>query len=253
VLTAVALEGLPEVARGDDLGGLIASAAGVAPAGAGLANGDLLVVAHKVVSKAEGRTRSLSDVMPGARAVEIAGEWGKDPRHVQVVLDESRALLRAERGVLICVTHHGFVCANAGVDASNAPEPDVVVLLPRDPDASARALRARLRELTGIAPGIVITDSFGRAWRHGQIDVAIGCAGLAPLEDWRGRHDAAGRELRATWIAVADELAAAADLARRKDGQQPVVLVRGAERWVTEEDGPGAVALIRPEGEDLFR
>jgi coenzyme F420-0:L-glutamate ligase/coenzyme F420-1:gamma-L-glutamate ligase len=246
-LTAVALEGLPEVARGDDLGGLIASAS------SGLEAGDLLVVAHKVVSKAEGRTRSLSDVVPGARAVEIAGEWGKDPRHVQVVLHESRALLRAERGVLICETRHGFVCANAGVDASNAAEPGVVVLLPRDPDASARALRARLRELTGIAPGIVITDSFGRAWRHGQIDVAIGCAGLGPLEDWRGRHDAAGRELRATWIAVADELAAAADLARRKDGQQPVVLVRGADRWVTEDDGPGAVALVRPESEDLFR
>jgi coenzyme F420-0:L-glutamate ligase/coenzyme F420-1:gamma-L-glutamate ligase len=169
------------------------------------------------------------------------------------VLDESSAVLRASRGVLICVTHHGFVCANAGVDASNVRDPDTVVLLPRDPDASARGLRSRLRELTGFAPGVVITDTFGRAWRHGQVDIAIGCAGLGPLEDWRGRRDATGRELRATWIAVADELAAAADLARAKDASQPVVLVQGANRWVTEEDGPGAVALIRPESEDLFR
>jgi coenzyme F420-0:L-glutamate ligase/coenzyme F420-1:gamma-L-glutamate ligase len=155
--------------------------------------------------------------------------------------------------VLICVTHHGFVCANAGVDASNAPAAETVVLLPRDPDVSARGIRARLRELVGVAPGVLITDSFGRAWRHGQVDVAIGCAGVAPLEDWRGQLDATGRELRATWIAVADQLAAAADLARRKDGRQPVVLVRGAERHVTEDDGPGAAALIRPEAEDLFR
>jgi coenzyme F420-0:L-glutamate ligase/coenzyme F420-1:gamma-L-glutamate ligase len=155
--------------------------------------------------------------------------------------------------VLISVTHRGFVCANAGVDASNAPDADTVVLLPRDPDASARRLRGRMRELLGIAPGVLITDSFGRAWRHGQVDVAIGCAGIAPLEDWRGQLDATGRELRATWIAVADELAGAADLARRKDGRQPVVVVRGAERHVTEDDGPGAEALLRPEAEDLFR
>jgi coenzyme F420-0:L-glutamate ligase/coenzyme F420-1:gamma-L-glutamate ligase len=167
------------------------------------------------------------------------------------------------------VTHHGFVCANAGVDASNVPGDDSLVLLPKDPDASARALRARLHEALrarlhealrarldeGLEqrPAILITDSFGRAWRHGQCDVAIGCAGLAPLEDWRGRRDAVGRELKATWIAVGDELAAAADLARTKDGLQPVVLVRGAERHVTADDGPGARALLRPEREDLFR
>jgi coenzyme F420-0:L-glutamate ligase/coenzyme F420-1:gamma-L-glutamate ligase len=172
---------------------------------------------------------------------------------VQAVLDEAQVVLRASRGVLICVTHHGFVCANAGVDASNVADPGTVVLLPRDPDASARRLRARLRELTGTAPGVLITDSFGRAWRHGQVDVAIGCAGVAPLEDFRGQVDAAGRELRATWIAVADELAAAADLARRKDSRQPVVLVRGVGRHVSRDDGPGAAALIRPEAEDLFR
>jgi coenzyme F420-0:L-glutamate ligase/coenzyme F420-1:gamma-L-glutamate ligase len=162
-------------------------------------------------------------------------------------------VLRAERGVLICVTHHGFVCANAGVDASNVPGADSVVLLPRDPDQSARNLRARLRAITEAAPAILITDSFGRAWRHGQVDIAIGCAGLQSLEDWRGRTDATGRELKATWIAVADELAAAADLVRTKDGGLPLVVIRGAGRHVTRQDGPGVAAMIRPEAEDLFR
>jgi coenzyme F420-0:L-glutamate ligase/coenzyme F420-1:gamma-L-glutamate ligase len=172
---------------------------------------------------------------------------------VQVVLDESSEILRASRGVLICVTRHGFVCANAGVDASNAPAPDTVVLLPVDPDDSARRIRAALRTRMGVSPAVLITDSFGRAWRHGQCDVAIGCAGIAPLEDWRGRRDAVGRELTATWIAIADELASAADLARAKDARQPVVIVKGAGRHVSDEDGPGAAALLRPEAEDLFR
>ncbi len=190
---------------------------------------------------------------PGGRARELAGAQGKDARAVQVVLDETRELVRAERGVLICRTHHGFVCANAGVDASNAPGDGTLVLLPRDPDGSARALRRRLRELTGHAPAVLVTDSFGRAWRHGQCDVAIGCAGLHPLADWRGRRDAHGRELRATWIAVADQLAGAADLVRGKDSSEPAVLVRGLERRVTPGDGPGAAALLRAEEEDLFR
>jgi coenzyme F420-0:L-glutamate ligase / coenzyme F420-1:gamma-L-glutamate ligase len=247
-LRATALAGLPEVRPGDDLAALLADALGPD----GLRAGDVLVVAHKVVSKAEGRVRALTDVAPGERAVELAAEHDKDPRMVQAVLDESAEVLRATRGVLICVTRHGFVCANAGVDASNAPA-GCVVLLPLDPDASARRLRAGLRERTGIAPGVLVTDSFGRAWRHGQSEVAIGCAGLAPLEDWRGRADAEGRELRATWIAVADQAAGAADLARAKDSREPAVLVRGLERHVTEEDGPGAGALLRPEAEDLFR
>jgi coenzyme F420-0:L-glutamate ligase / coenzyme F420-1:gamma-L-glutamate ligase len=249
MLTAIALDGLPEIQPGDDLASLIASR--LAPGG--LRDGDLLVVAHKAVSKSEGRLRRLSEVTPTPEATELADRLQKDPRHVQAVLDESRELLRAERGVLICVTRHGFVCANAGVDASNVEQPETVVLLPEDPDASARRLRSGLKALTGENPGVLITDSFGRAWRHGQAEVAIGCAGLRPLEDWRGRHDSVGRELRATWIAVADQLASAADLARRKDSRQPVVLVRGAERYVTGEDGPGAQALIRPEHEDLFR
>jgi len=247
-VVAVALEGLPEVAPGDDLAGLIATAAHDQ-----LRDGDVLVVAHKVVSKAEGRVLDLSKVTPSPVARGLAADLDKDPRQVQVVLDESAQMLRARRGVLVCVTHHGFVCANAGVDASNAPGPDTVVLLPADPDHSARALRQRLREMTGAAPAVVITDSFGRAWRHGQIDVAIGCAGLHPLDDWRGRADAAGRTLRATWIALADEVAAAADLVRGKDSREPAVLVRGLERHVTLDDGPGAAVLRRPAAEDLFR
>jgi len=249
VIRAVALDGLPEVHVGADLAALIASALSEHT----LAADDVVAIAHKVVSKAEGRTRRLSSVLPDQRAIALAAELDKDPRHVQVVLDETRELRRASHGVMICVTHHGFVCANAGVDASNAPDADTVILLPSDPDRSARALRARLQTLLGVAPGVLITDSFGRAWRHGQCDVAIGCAGLAPLEDWRGRTDAHGRELKVTRIASADQLAAAADLARAKDAMQPVVLVRGAGRYVTADDGPGALALLRPQAEDLFR
>lgn len=251
-LTLTALEPLPEITPGCDLAALIASAA-QQQRGPRVEDGDVVVVAHKVVSKAEGRLRRLADVQPGERAQSLAREHDKDPRHMQVVLDESRSVVRAARGVLICETSHGFICANAGVDASNVPGPETVVLLPADPDASARALRRRLGELTGCAPGILITDSFGRAWRHGQCDIAIGCAGIAPLQDWRGRTDAHGRELRATWIATIDELAAAADLVRSKDGGQPAILIRGAQRYVTPEDGPGARALIRPAEQDLFR
>ncbi len=248
-VTAVALDGLPEIRPGDNLAGLLA---GAMPSGAPN-DDDVLVLAHKVVSKAEGRTRTLSSVRPDAKARELAAELGKDARHVQVILDESREVRRAAHGVLIAVTHHGFVCANAGVDASNAPDEDTVILLPVDPDRSARELRAQLREKVGSSPAVLITDSFGRAWRQGQCDVAIGCAGLSPLEDWRGRTDARGRELKATLIAAADELAAAADLARAKDAMQPAVLVSGAGRHVTPDDGPGAVALLRLPEQDLFR
>jgi coenzyme F420-0:L-glutamate ligase / coenzyme F420-1:gamma-L-glutamate ligase len=210
-------------------------------------------VAHKVVSKAEGRLRRLGDVTPGERARALAAEHDKDARVVQVVLDETVELLRAERAVLICETRHGYVCANAGVDASNAAEPDELILLPVDPDGSARALRARIAELRGVHPAVIVSDSFGRAWRLGQTDVAIGVAGLVPLDDWRGRRDSVGRELRATAIAVADSLAAAADLARAKDSREPAVLVRGAGHLVTAADGPGAAVLRRPRAEDLFR
>jgi len=245
VLTAVALPGLPEVRPGDDLAALLAEAAGRLEGG--LQSGDVLAVVHKVISKAEGRTVRLADVSPGPRAQALAAEHGKDPRQVQVVLDESEELLRADRGRLISRTRHGFVCANAGVDASNAGAPDTLVLLPADPDASARALRRQL----GCA--VVVTDSFGRAWRHGQCEVAIGCAGLAPLVDWRGQPDAGGRELAATLIATADEAAGAADLVRGKDTREPAVRIRGLERHVTAEDGPGAAVLVRALEDDLFR
>jgi len=236
------------VRPGDDLGSILA---GAAPGDLG--DGDVLVVAHKVVSKAEGRVVALDGVVPGELAQSLAAEHVKDPRMVQVVLDESAAVLRAERGVLICETRHGFVCANAGVDASNAPAEDQVVLLPVDPDTSARTLRARVAELRGVRPGVIVSDSFGRAWRLGQTDVAIGAAGLDPLDDWRGRQDSRGHELRATAIAVADSIAAAGDLARAKDSREPAVLVRGLERFVRADDGPGAAALRRPRADDLFR
>jgi len=243
-LHARALEPLPDVGPGDDLAALIAAAAP-----ADLAGGDVLVVAHKVVSKAEGRVRSLDSIAPDERALALAAEHGKDARLVQAVLDESASVLRARDGVLICETHHGFVCANAGVDQSNASEPGQLVLLPLDPDESARRLRAALPG----RPAVVISDSFGRPWRLGQIDIALGAAGLTPLDDWGGRPDAYGRELRVTSIAVADAAAAAADLARAKDSRRPVVLVRGLERYVTEDDGPGAAALRRAHEQDLFR
>ena len=247
MLVAAALPGIPEVRAGDDLAALIVAAAGL------LADGDVLVVAHKVVSKAEGRTLALGEVQPRPRARQLAAEHGKDPRLVEVILAESAEIVRSRPGVLICRTKHGFVCANAGVDASNAGAHGEVVLLPDDPDASARALRGRLRALTGVAPAIVVADSFGRAWRIGQCDVAIGVAGLHAVEDWRGRTDYAGREMHATVIAVADQLAAVADLARAKDAMQPVVVVSGAGRHLLADHGPGAAALVRAQADDLFR
>jgi coenzyme F420-0:L-glutamate ligase/coenzyme F420-1:gamma-L-glutamate ligase len=233
------LDGLPEVHPGDDLAALLGSAE--------LRETDVLAIAHKVVSKAEGRVVELATVTPGAHARALAAEHGKDPRLVEVVLSETAELVRADAGRLICRTRHGFVCANAGVDSSNAGAQDTVVLLPLDPDASARALRARL----GCA--VVITDSFGRAWRQAQAEIAIGCAGLAPIRDWRGEPDADGRVLHATQIAIADEVAAAADLVRGKDTRQPAVRVRGLAGYVTREDGPGAAALVRARADDLFR
>jgi coenzyme F420-0:L-glutamate ligase/coenzyme F420-1:gamma-L-glutamate ligase len=262
-LSARGLTGLPEIAAGDDLAALIFASLRGEP----LRDGQVVAIAHKAVSKAEGAVVALAEVRPTARARELAvahpdGGEGRDPRAVQVVLDQSSEILRAERGVLICRTHHGFVCANAGVDASNTSTEDGVetlVTLPLDPDASARRIRARLHELmaadgrASVAPAVLISDSFGRAWRHGQVDVALGLAGMQPLDDWRGRTDARGLELRATWLAVADAAAATADLARAKDSREPVVILDGLERFVTAEDGPGAAALLRPLEEDMFR
>ncbi len=244
-LVGEALPGLPEIRAGDDLAALLAAGA-ARLSEPGLAATDVVVIAHKAVAKAEGRVVPLAAVQPGARARKLAAEHGKDPRLVELILAESVELVRADTGRLIARTHHGFVCANAGVDQSNAGGEDAAVLLPRDPDGSARALRARL----GCA--VVISDSFGRAWRVGQAEVAIGCAGLVPAEDWRGRPDSAGRVLHATEIAIADEAAGAADLVRGKDTGEPAVRLRGLERWVLDEDGPGVAVLLRAREQDLF-
>lgn len=241
-LRVLPVDGLPEIEVGTNLGELIATHAE-------LRDGDTVVIAQKAVSKTENRIRRLSSVTPGAEAHRLAIALDKDPALVELILMESAEVLRAERNILITETRHGFVCANAGIDTSNLPEDDVVCLLPEDPDASARRMRGELPSTVGV----VISDSFGRAWRLGQAEVAIGCAGLQPLDDWRGRHDAYGRELEATLIAVADEAAAAADLVRGKDSRVPVVVIRGLDRFVTSEDGPGAAALRRPPAEDLFR
>jgi coenzyme F420-0:L-glutamate ligase / coenzyme F420-1:gamma-L-glutamate ligase len=255
-LSARALGGLPELRAGDDLAALIASAA--ERDGDRLRDGQLLVIAHKAVSKSEGAVVALRDVQAGERAEELAAQaraagQERDPRAIQVVLDESAQIVRAERGVLIARTRHGFVCANAGVDASNSADRETLIVLPRDPDGSARRIRARLRELSGARVGVLITDSFGRAWRNGQVDVTIGLAGMQPLDDWRGLSDSRGLELRATWLAVADAAAALGELARAKDSREPVVVVDGLERFLTDDDGPGAAALLRPLEEDMFR
>jgi len=224
------------VRPGDDLAALL-------PA---LASDEIVVISHKVVSKAEGRIVDLSSVEPSDEARALGKD---DARLAQVILDESAAIVAARGGVVICETRHGFVCANAGVDQSNVPGEQTAVLLPHDPDASARQLRARLPE----RPGVIISDTFGRAWRIGQVEVAIGIAGVQPLDDWRGRQDAEGHELAATQLAVADAIAAASELARAKDSREPVVVVSGLGGFVTADDGPGAAALVRARDDDLFR
>jgi coenzyme F420-0:L-glutamate ligase/coenzyme F420-1:gamma-L-glutamate ligase len=245
-LRVLPVAGLPEFTTGMAVGEQIAVRTE-------LCDGDVVVVSQKVVSKAEGRVRRLSAVQPGAEARRLAALLGKEPALVELILAESREVLRAERGVLITETRHGFVCANAGVDSSNLAEPGTVALLPEDPDASARRIRAELQDAAGVRVAAIVSDSFGRAWRLGQAEVAIGCAGIAPLDDWRGREDARGRELEATLIAIADEAAAAADLVRDKASGVPAAIVRGLGRFVAAADGPGAIALRRPPGEDLFR
>jgi coenzyme F420-0:L-glutamate ligase / coenzyme F420-1:gamma-L-glutamate ligase len=238
--------GLPEVRTGDAVGALIAAATA-------LEAGDVVVISQKVVSKAEGQVRDLDMIKPGAEAIELAARLAKDPALVQLVLDQSARIVRAEGDVLIAETRQGWICANAGIDGSNVPGERNVTLLPEDADASARRIRAEIGAASGCRPAVVIADSFGRAWRLGQSDVAIGCAGLAPLDDWRGRRDRDGQRLAATSIAVADHVAAAADLSRDKAAGVPAAVVRGLERLVSGEDGPGAAALIRPPEQDLFR
>jgi coenzyme F420-0:L-glutamate ligase/coenzyme F420-1:gamma-L-glutamate ligase len=240
-LLPVAFEG--EIADGADLAALFVEA------GPPLEDGDVLVVAHKAVAKAEGRTVRLADVEPSGFARRLAGSDG-DARHLEVVLREARSIIRSRGALLICETEHGFVCANAGVDRSNASEPGSVVLLPRDPDASARRLRTDLEAASGRSLAVVVADTHGRAWRIGIAGVAIGVAGLRPLRDYAGERDAAGYELRASTVAVADELAAAADLVMGKTARVPAVVVRGFEG----QRGDGAAAeLVRDPSSDLFR
>ena len=240
------MTGLPEVRAGDDLAAMILTATAADP----LRDHDVVVVAQKVVSKSEGRVVALSSVIPSERALRMAEESGKDPRTIEVVLRETRSIVRWERGVLIAETHHGFVCANAGVDRSNAGAPDSVVLLPVDPDASAAELRRALRERAGLDVAVVVTDTFGRAWREGHVNVAIGMAGMPALLRYAGRFDPDGYELRVTEIAVADELAAAAELVMGKLDRCPVAVVRGLDLADGEEP---AQTYVRPKEKDLFR
>jgi coenzyme F420-0:L-glutamate ligase/coenzyme F420-1:gamma-L-glutamate ligase len=250
-LHVFAIPGIPDVTLDADLSALVANAC--AQSGRTLEHGDVLVVAQKVVSKAEGAIVRLDDVAPSPLAVEWAAAHGKDARVVEVVLRESRRIVRMDRGVLITETRHGFVCANAGVDASNV-EPGYVTVLPSDPDASAERIRASLcRAFPPGSPsalGVVISDTFGRPWREGVVNVAIGVAGLRPLVDYRGSVDAYGRRLESTVIALADELAAAAEMVTRKSARTPVAVVRGAGEWLGEGS---ARALVRESARDLFR
>jgi len=240
----IGLPGIPELEEGDDLGRLLADACVRV---GGLEDGDVVVVAQKAVSKVEGRVVRLDEVEPSPRAVELAGDEG-DPRQVEVILRESAEVVRSRPPLVISRTKHGFVCASAGVDASNAKGPDTVILLPLDPDASAAALRQRLGELTGTTPGVIVSDSFGRAWRQGTTDVALGVAGLVALRDLRGSRDSLGYELRSTMIAVADEIAGAAELVMGKSSGVPAAIVSGVDAV-----GEGAGSdLVMPRERDLF-
>ena len=232
-----AIEGIPEISPGTDLAVLLSERV---PAGSGV-----LVVAQKIVSKAEGRLVRLSEVKPSSRAHELAAKVDKDPRQVELVLRESRRVLRSVPGVLICETHHGLTCANAGVDLSNAPDDEVAILLPENPDASAENIRRAL----GPGRGVIISDTFGRPWREGLVDVAIGVAGLAPLRDFTGQTDRRGRELVVTVMAYADQLTAAAGILMEKEAGLPAVWIEGVPI-----EGDGSLAdLLRDPERDLFR
>ena len=251
-LRVIAIDGIPEVRHGDDLGALLADAIARTPAIGQLRDDDVLVVTQKVVSKAEGAVVDLRTIEPRPAAVEFAEKYDRDPRQVEVVLQEAKRVVRMEKGVLIAETRHGFVCANAGVDASNVgPDSgDTVTLLPREPDRSAAGIRHAIKDRLGVDIGVVISDSFGRPWRWGIVDVALGVAGILPLDDLRGQPDADGRTMRTTVRAVADEIASAAELVLGKRTGRPAALVRGAHP-------PGGEAtmhdaLIPPEN-DLFR
>jgi coenzyme F420-0:L-glutamate ligase / coenzyme F420-1:gamma-L-glutamate ligase len=244
-IEVLGIEGFPEVSAGDDLNSMISGAVA-----GDLQTGDVLVVTHKIVSKAESRLVDLRTVEPSPLAKDYATRYGKDPRQIEVVLRESRRIVRMDRGIIISETHHGFVCANAGVDASNVPGDDTVCLLPVDPDASAARLREVLAAGTGVEVAVVISDSFGRAWRHGITDVAVGVAGMDPVADYRGLNDPHGYPMEASVLAVADELAAAAELVMGKTEGIPLAIVRG----YAYSPAPGsATGLLMPPDRDMFR
>jgi len=247
VIEILAVENLPEIDEGDDLASLLVRA--VRDSGMNVAARDIFVIAQKVISKAEGRVVRLDSIEPSEMAREWARAHDKDARMVEAVLRESRRVVRMERGVMICETRHGFICANAGVDASNTAE-GTAVLLPLDPDQSARNIRAALAEAFGVDVAVIISDTFGRPWREGITNVAIGLAGIAPLTDYRGQADSHGRELRVTIIAIADELASAAELVMKKSAGLPVAVVRGFDY---EARDARIDELIRPADRDLFR
>jgi coenzyme F420-0:L-glutamate ligase/coenzyme F420-1:gamma-L-glutamate ligase len=245
----IGLDGIPEVHAGDDLPAQIVAAAKASSVA--IEDGDVLVVTQKVVSKAEGRLVDLADVTPSPFALRYADMFEKDARQIEVVLGETKRIVRMEHGVMICETHHGFVCANAGVDASNVEKTGTLCLLPLDPDASARAIRDALRRALGVDVAVIISDTFGRPWREGHLNFAIGLAGIAPLIDYAGQHDPAGYELRVTQMAVVDELAAAAELVHGKLARVPVAIIRGAE--YQRADDVTTSSLIRDAAKDLFR
>ena len=249
-LSLYGVDGMPEIQPGDDLGELLVGA--LANQKTPLEDGDVLVVTQKIVSKAEGRVVDLRTVTPSALAIDFAQRWEKDPRAVEVVLGEAVRIVRMENGVMITETRHGFVCANSGVDASNVGTGnlDYVVLLPIDSDVSARGIRDRVRALTGRTVAVIVSDTFGRPWREGAHDVAIGVAGIEPLWDYRGEMDNDGRELHSTIIAVADELAAAAELVTNKLTRMPAAVVRG---YPYQPGESGIAPLIRERDKDLFR
>ncbi len=241
----IGIEGIGEVQPGDDVARLIATAAAQTTP---LRAGDILVVGQKILSKAEGRLLRLADITPSPVAASMAAQLGRDPRFVEVILRESRRIVRMDKGVLITETHHGWICANAGVDQSNV-DPDTVALLPEDSDRSASLLRERLRELGGAEVAVIVADTFGRPWREGLTNIAIGVSGLAALRSYLGERDPAGRELQATILAVADELAGAAELVMGKLDRIPAAIVRGLEL----APGEGSKSLLRDPARDLFR
>ncbi len=247
-IAIIPIPGVPQIKPGDDLPAILLKA--IDDAKVGLKDGDILVLCQKIVSKAEGAVVDLRTVTPSPFAIQIADMWEKDPRMVEVVLTESSRIVRMKNGVVITESKHGWVCANSGVDASNTIADDIVILLPKDPDASARHLRLTIEQQRRIAMGVIITDTFGRPWRDGLVEFALGVSGLDPLDDQRGEEDLQGRELHHTVIAVADELAAAAGLLMEKSAAMPAVLIRG---YRFKPADVGSEALKRPADADLFR